>query len=247
MVSTQGYLSLLVYAPALTHTDKRPLGIVHGVERALSGLRLRWTTSERDDLIVLAHRDDWVVANTTDGGLPFLCNDEDQTPVTLYGLENPDGPGGTPQFEIHMRLPLNASVIAQAESVLAAIAEAAAAWWGGLTPFTAAAEIAEQTAPTLDGPPSPPRGLPILMAPGVRSAPEVPQHLGWLNHWSADSARALGFPDPSRDAELLSRARRTATNGWIVRLTDEPLDLDKPDHLDVLLRAYERFPMIGGR
>ncbi|NNB90033.1 DUF5953 family protein [Corallococcus exiguus] len=247
MVSTQDYLSLLVYAPALTHADKRPLGIVHGVERALSGLRLGWTTSERDDLIVLAHRDEWVVANTTDGGLPFLCNDDDQALVTLYGLENPDGPGGNPQLEIHMRLPLNASVITQAEVVLAAIAEAVAAWWGGLTPFTAAAEIAEQTAPTLDGPPSPPRGLPILMAPGVLSSPAVPPHLGWLNYWSAASAQALGFPDPSLDAELLSRARQTATNGWIVRLTDAPLDLDKPDHLAALLRAYERFPEIGGR
>ncbi len=35
--------------------------------------------------------------------------------------------------------------------------------------------------------------------------------------------------------ELLSRARRTATGGWVVRLTDALLDLD------------ERFPEIGGR
>ena len=27
----------------------------------------------------------------------------------------------------------------------------------------------------------------------------------------------------------------------------EPLDLDNPAHLDALLRAYERFPEIGGR
>ncbi|HYO74656.1 MAG TPA: DUF5953 family protein [Archangium sp.] len=41
-------------------------------------------------------------------------------------------------------------------------------------------------------------------------------------------AGILAFPDPSRDAELLSRARRTATGGWVVRLTDAPLDLDNP-------------------
>jgi hypothetical protein len=46
---------------------------------------------------------------------------------------------------------------------------------------------------------------------------------------------------------LLSRARRTATGGWVVQLTDAPLDLDNPAHLNVLLRAYERFPEIGGR
>nr|WP_071902520.1 DUF5953 family protein [Cystobacter ferrugineus] len=30
-------------------------------------------------------------------------------------------------------------------------------------------------------------------------------------------------------------------------LTDAPLDLDNPAHLDALKRAYERFPEIGGR
>ncbi|WP_239470314.1 DUF5953 family protein [Archangium violaceum] len=29
--------------------------------------------------------------------------------------------------------------------------------------------------------------------------------------------------------------------------TDAPLDLDHPAHLDALLRAYERFPELGGR
>ena len=32
-----------------------------------------------------------------------------------------------------------------------------------------------------------------------------------------------------------------------MQLTDAPLDLDNPAHLDTLLRAYERFPEIGGR
>ncbi|RKH77708.1 hypothetical protein D7Y21_36880 [Corallococcus sp. AB045] len=61
------------------------------------------------------------------------------------------------------------------------------------------------------------------------------------------ATRALGFPAPSRDAEWLSRARRTPADGWLLQLTDAPLDLDKPDHLAALLRAYERFPEIGGR
>ncbi|MFL5350075.1 MAG: DUF5953 family protein [Hyalangium sp.] len=75
----------------------------------------------------------------------------------------------------------------------------------------------------------------------------VPHHLGWLNYWSDAAARAIGFPDPARDADLLLRARRTVTGGWIVRLTEEPLDLDNSAHLSALLRTYERFPAIGGR
>jgi hypothetical protein len=61
------------------------------------------------------------------------------------------------------------------------------------------------------------------------------------------AARAIGFPDAARDAELLSRVRRTASGGWVVQLTDAPIDLDNPAHLDALKRAYERFPEIGGR
>jgi Family of unknown function (DUF5953) len=70
---------------------------------------------------------------------------------------------------------------------------------------------------------------------------------GLAELWSAAAARTIGFPDPARDADLLSRARRTATGGWLVRLTDAPLELDNPAHLAALLRAYERFPEIGGR
>jgi hypothetical protein len=78
-------------------------------------------------------------------------------------------------------------------------------------------------------------------------SPEIPHRLGWLNYWSDAAARAIGFPDPARDAELLSRSRRTATGGWVVRLTEAPLDLDNPAHLDALKGAYECFPEIGGR
>ncbi|SEL46353.1 hypothetical protein SAMN05444354_106111 [Stigmatella aurantiaca] len=80
----------------------------------------------------------------------------------------------------------------------------------------------------------------------IRS-PEIPYYLGWLNYWSAAAAKAIGFPDPARDAEQFKRARRTASGGWVVQLTDAPLDLDNPAHLDALKRAYERFPEIGGR
>jgi hypothetical protein len=89
--------------------------------------------------------------------------------------------------------------------------------------------------------------LPALKLAWDIPSPEIPHRLGWVNYWSAAAARAIGFPDAARDAELLSRARRTVTGGWVVRLTDEPLDLDNPAHLDALLRTYERFPEIGGR
>ncbi|RKH57652.1 DUF5953 family protein [Corallococcus aberystwythensis] len=249
MPSTPIEMAVIVYAPASQGNDGRALTIVHGLERALPGLHLKWTSSEKEDLIPLASRDEWVVANGLNGSLPFLCNDDDNNLVTISGWENPNGLAleGPPHFEVHADFRMETFSHSDAANALEAIADGARALWGHATPFKAAVEIAEQTAPALAGPPSPPKGLPVLNCSWDISSPEIPHRLGWLNYWSATSARALGFPDPSRDADLLSRARRTATNGWLVRLTDEPLDLDKPAHLDTLLKAYERFPKIGGR
>ena len=53
MSNSQDYFNLVVYAPALVGDDERPLAVVHGMERALPGLRLGWTTSEKEDLIAL--------------------------------------------------------------------------------------------------------------------------------------------------------------------------------------------------
>jgi hypothetical protein len=242
-------ITLSVYAPSLVDDDGRPLAVVYGMERALPGLHLRWTTSEKDDLIPLPHRDEWVASDRTDGGFPFLCNDNDNHPVTLFGLQNPNGLAvdGAPHFEAHASLPLDTTSSAAAADVLSAIGEGARAYWGHATPFDAAVEISRQTIDPVRKPGVPPRGLPALRFPEYNRAPEIPRRLGWLNYWSAAAARAIGFPDPVRDAELLTQARRTASGGWVVQLTAAPLDLDNPAHLDALKRAYERFPEIGGR
>ena len=121
-------LSIIVNAPSLASGDGRPLAIVHGMERALPAFRLGWTLSEKGDLVELPDRDGWVAAERTDGGFPFVCNDDDNRPVTLFGLENPNGlyTAGGPHFEVHVALPLDAVGIAPAADVLKAIGEALA-------------------------------------------------------------------------------------------------------------------------
>ncbi len=242
-------LSVIVNAPSLVSGDERPLAIVHGMERALPGLRLGWTLSEKGSIIALPERDKWVASGRTNGGFPFICNDDDNCTITLFGLENQNGlfRGGPPHFEVHGSLHLGTVGIASAADALEAIGEAARAFWGDVTPLNAGAEISRQMLDPVHKPGAPPRGLPALKFPEKIRSPEIPHRLGWLNYWSAAAARAIGFPDTSRDAELLKRARGTPSGGWVVPLTDAPLDLDNPAHLDTLLRAYERFPEIGGR
>ena len=243
-------IGIIVYAPALVGADSRPLAVVHGMERAFPGLRLEWTISREGKLIRLPQREAWLAQGRPTGrGFRLICNGDESYRVTVSGWESPAGlsPGGQAQFEVHAALPLDATGIAAAVEVLEAIAEGARAFWGHATPFSAGVDIARQTKNRPDDLEPPPRGLPVIKSPSAMRSPEIPHRLGWLSYWSAAAARAIGFPDPARDAELLSRSRRTATGGWVVRLTDAPLDLDNPAHLDALKRAYERFPDIGGR
>ncbi len=131
--------------------------------------------------------------------------------------------------------------------VLEAVGDGARAVWGKASPDGYGGIVAQQFRRQGDKPHVPPYGLPSLKRPRDNPEPEIPHYLGWLNYWSAAAAQAIGFPDPMRDADLLSRARRTPAGGWVVPLTEAPLDLDNPAHLDALKRAYERFPKIGGR
>ncbi len=219
------------------------------MERALPGLRLEWEVSKEGRPIALPQRDAWLTEAAKRGKFPLLCNGDESNPVTIAGLQRPASllPGGQPQLQVHADLPLDATAIAAAASVLEGVAEGARAFWGHASPKGFGSEVAQQLRSSAHGPERSPRGLPMLNRPETIRSPEIPHYLGWLNYWSAAAARAMGFPDAARDAEWVSRARRTATGGWVVRLTETPLDFNNPAHLDALLRSYERFPEIGGR
>ncbi|GHG98625.1 DUF5953 family protein [Comamonas sp. JC664] len=248
-MTTPQRLNLTAYAPNLVGPDGRTIAIVRGMEQAMPGLRLEWEVGDGGQPIELSHRESWLAEAATRGRFPLLCNGDESYPVTISGMRRSASasPRGQPQLQIHAKLPLDSAVITAAMAVIEAVGEGAHAFWGHATPDDAALDIAHQIAPTLEGPPAPRRGLPALKLFDRVRAPEIPYYLGWLNYWSAASARAIGFPDLARDADLLSRARRTETGGWVVRLTEAPLDLDDPAHLEALKQAYERFPEIGAR
>jgi hypothetical protein len=242
-------ITIIVYAPELVENDGRPLAVVHGMERAFPGLRLEWTTSDEGQRTLLADRDAWLSHQRLTGKFPLLHNGNYSGFVAVDGWEGPaaSSSGGQAQLEVHGELPLTAEAFAAAADVLEGVAEGARAYWGHATPSRAGLDIARQTQnPELE-PEAPPRGLPALNVSWNIPSPEIPHRLGWVNYWSAAAARAIGFPDLTRDVDLLSFSRRTARGGWIVQLTEAPLELDNPAHLDALLRTYERFPVVGGR
>ncbi|MFB1483387.1 DUF5953 family protein [Corallococcus sp. RDP092CA] len=242
-------LLLIAHAPALVPDDERPALAARAMEQVFPALNLSWTISDEGQFIPLPERDTWIAQELRTGGIHLVCNGDEAFLVSLSGQESSAAlsAGRRAQYEVHAEWPSTPSSLPPSGPVLSAVAEVTRAFWGHVTPHAAAVDIALQTSPTLEGPPSPPRGLPPLKLPRELRAPEVPHHLGWINYWSAAATRLLGFPDPSRDAELLTRSRRTPSGGWLVQLTDTPLDLEDPAHLDALLRAYARFAEIGGR
>ncbi|WP_404369156.1 DUF5953 family protein [Corallococcus coralloides] len=249
MPASREALGISVYAPVLAGNDSRPAEVVRAMEQALSGVCLTWMVSNDGRLVELPQRDDWLDGARANGGFPLLCNNDEDHPVMISARERPTmpGPSGHAVLEVHASIPFDADGIAAASRVLEGLAESARASWGHASPEGMGSELARQMRHSPQGPEHSPCGLPILKLPWHIRTPAVPYHLGWMNYWSAAAARAIGFPDPARDADLLSRARHTQTGGWLVQLTDAPLDFTNPAHLEVLLRTYERFPLVGGR
>jgi hypothetical protein len=93
------------------------------------------------------------------------------------------------------------------------------------------------------------RGIPRLrlFTYGGAAHAAQPMYFGWLNYWSAAACAFLGFPDESRHAALLRHSYRTPADAWIVKLTPDPLDTRRPDHVEVLAAAYEQVPGVGVR
>ncbi|WP_338034363.1 DUF5953 family protein [Hyalangium minutum] len=132
-------LILITYAPALVGKDGRTVDVIHGMEKALPGLRLKWRLSAGGRPIPLPQRDEWLLASIEDGEFPIVCNGDVSYPVTVFGSEKSGlvSPGGQPLFEVHAKMPLDVAVIAATAAVLEAVAEGARAFWGSATPYAA--------------------------------------------------------------------------------------------------------------
>jgi hypothetical protein len=72
-------------------------------------------------------------------------------------------------------------------------------------------------------------------------------YLGWLNYWSEATCAFVGFSGSKEDLDLAPFSYQTSSNAWLVKLTEEPIDTDRPEHVNALAAAYRRWPRVGKR
>jgi hypothetical protein len=150
---------------------------------------------------------------------------------------------------VAIKAPFEGHFIEAAAECLGAVCVAAEAYVGeAISSIGAGALLGLVPKNSAQSQPPPPFGLPALRGRGDLPSPIYPVFLEWLNYWPPATCRLLGFPDPARDADLLTRSRELPNGAWLVCLTDDPLDpAARPDHVRALHAGYARFPQIGGR
>jgi len=266
-------VQVVFHVPPLGSNDARLRALLQALEAQLPGAKLTWRAESSgvpssDDeerwmsgagvrLVRLADRDRWL-ADQFQQGLDVLLYSGPPRPgvcVSVAPLTSVTVRSGQAVGTVVLWLPedtLQGDVLAQ---LLAASGDALGAWCAAFTPLAAAGMLLQvQLVPP--GRVSPGRqrliesnpaleALPTLR-PGLRALPaaEVPPSIGWINYWSADTARWLGFPDEARDGEWIARSIRTPSGGWVLRLTEQPFDVNRLDHVQALVRAYQRFNRI---
>jgi len=234
-----------LHAPRLAVDDERIARVVAGFESVFPGARLDHEVTPALTAQRASDRDELLRDAAARRELPFLFTGDDARYLALRGneLPGPLAPGGEPLWEIWLSMPI-AEGLARLEEAIANVGRAAGAFWGAASPDRAAAIIASQVVHPRQPRPLP-AGLPGLLSPDRLARASIPHRLGWINYWSEATARELDFPGAA-DPALLARSH-AIDGAWLVRLTDDPLDLARPDHLAALRDAYDRFAAIGRR
>jgi len=149
---------------------------------------------------------------------------------------------------LELELPENVETGKEA-AILLLVGDALGAWWGGYSPIATALALRDCfTNHGLEKYCRALPGLPLLNRGLNLPSPEYPELLEWLNYWSPTTCALIGFPEPARDEEWLRLAVQSPASGaWLVPLTADPLDLQRPEHIAVVQRAYARFDKVGIR
>jgi hypothetical protein len=241
-------ISLL--APPPTNVRRTVIQLVRTIEKVAQQAldvvsepgRAYWRPKDRDGFVSRRYSS----ANPSAFFLPFFSNGSHADGFVGVEGASTRAEGRAPAFRVNVMVPLGQAT-KLAPSVLSHLSLVLGSWWGrsttpGLMQLHVRQRVPPYIFPSAVGLPfKPPPGLPALELDF--SSPWRPEELGWHNHWSDRAAVLAGLKMPP-DPDCIAHIERT-NNGWFLRLTDEPLDPSKAQHMKRLKAAYHCFPGVG--
>ncbi|MCY1020836.1 DUF5953 family protein [Pyxidicoccus sp. MSG2] len=262
--------------PPLTPDDGRMSGVLRALEDFFPGTELSWRVEQTEEggpaasrpahdesryrQVRISDRDAWVADCLRSGTLLQVFSGPGQYPVnvsTSPGLRSRTRDGAEQETVTVWLSRDEVLTDGRVGQLVARCGDTLRAWHLAFTPLAALGTLlpvlfsANVRLPASLDPRARLPALKALPRLGNRTellpGPETPLQLGWLNYWSPETALRLGFPDASRDGEWLARSTRTDSGAWVVKLTDTPLELERPEHVEALVRAYARFDPVGAR
>jgi len=216
--------------------------LLKAVEETIGeSLNVAW---ERDTTRRLSDRIAYITEKIQSGGpIPAFSNGRPKwaEAVSLTWLTWPDGPGRQRRLRFVLTIPITIAD-RHGEELIQVLGIRAQAWWGYLaTPGLGVLALQQTRRPW--GEPIPPKGLPVLCGEEEMDVIVRPHQFGWLNYWSEEAAGLQGIA--ASGVRNGVEVRKLDSGGWLIKLTDEPLDPDRADHFARLAGAYESFPGVG--
>jgi hypothetical protein len=240
---------LQLYCPKLHKGDKRTLRAIDAAENVLGEKLLFHETATGPKRTV--NRESLVRTEIAKSGSPpMITNGDKARYFAISGLALPMLlPAGRAMFRAHAYIAPQLVRKIDSHQLLAGMGFAFEAWWGSLDPPTLGHLIYDQ----LHAPGVGAYGNPIVLPPGIPALSHVnelesaarPAWIGWINYWSDEAAALLGLTERNGDKIVPFQKVARVSGGWVLKVTNVPLDVARPDHLSRLVAAYERFPGVG--
>lgn len=183
----------------------------------------------------------WIVARAPTLEPAFLSNGREGALVSMSALlltgEYVTEPEQEPRAQTSISFPERPEYLAGVPGLLCALGPAMRAHFGKSTPKDAAWAIIQGAGNKFPLPLGDPRSAYIH--------PHVPASPGWVNYWSYETCELLGFSLERGHSALFARIEDLPGHGLFLQLTEEPLDLDHPDHLARLEAVYDALPELA--
>jgi hypothetical protein len=210
------------------------------IESSLPTAPLQYRIAKTGSIHLVDDPGAWCAAHLARDTPAVICNGDENDYVGLMAvaMEAMSVPQGRPLVQVMVRFPWTPPFIKRLPDMFCTFGPGARAYWG-----TASSSETDFAIVKGAGRKSSDPGFPRPISPSVL----IPGRLAWISYWSDATCRWLGFSPVDPRATLFARVIPIQGHGVVLQLTEDLLDLDRPEHLAALTAAYAAFPAIDNK